>query len=207
MGKTKLDKVYEASGDAEMRAAYDDWADEYDAEVEANGYLTPGRVSQALARFSQDKTAPVLDFGCGTGLSGAALKAEGFGTIDGADLSAKMLEVAKGRGVYRALELIEPDTGLHFDLGVYRAITAIGVIGKGAAPASVYPTLVAGMEPGALLAFSMNDLTINDPEYAHLVRDSIDRGQVRLLCDEHGPHLAKYGKNSGATVYVLERLG
>jgi len=71
--KTFLDKTYNTSGDDAMRALYDDWADSYEAEVGENGYATPARLARALATITGDKAQAILDYGCGTGLSGAAL--------------------------------------------------------------------------------------------------------------------------------------
>jgi SAM-dependent methyltransferase len=51
----------------------------------------------------------VADLGCGTGRTGAWLKARGVGEIDGVDLSPRMLEAARARGVYRSLA--EADIG------------------------------------------------------------------------------------------------
>ncbi len=75
MAEKFLDKVYDAKGTDETRALYDDWAASYDAEIAENGYATPRRCAEALAGFATDPSLPVLDFGCGTGLSGLALRA------------------------------------------------------------------------------------------------------------------------------------
>jgi predicted TPR repeat methyltransferase len=204
---TKLDKIYTASGDAEMRDAYDDWASEYDRDVEAQGYVTPKRVAEALARHMPDMGQPVMDYGCGTGLSGVALAKAGFGAIDGADLSQGMLEVARGREAYREVRLVEPEQKLAEVVGGYRAIAAAGVISKGAAPPELYGQILDVMEPGALLAFSLNELSLAEPSYSQLVDQSAKAGEVSVLFEEYGPHLANYDQNSGSTVYVVERLG
>ncbi|MEL1249908.1 class I SAM-dependent DNA methyltransferase [Aurantiacibacter gilvus] len=207
MGNSKLDKVYTASGDAEMRQAYDNWAAEYDRDVVSQGYITPTRVAEALASFVSPGGQPVMDYGCGTGLSGIALKQAGFEQIDGVDLSEKMLDVARERDIYRNLHVVEPEESLSDGLGKYEAIAAAGVISKGAAPPSLYTEMLHAMQPKAKLAFSLNDLSLADPEYADIVKDSKDAGLVDVLFEEHGPHLAEYGHNSGSTVYVVERLG
>lgn len=204
---TNLDRIYQASGDAEMRDAYDKWAEEYDRDVLDSGYITPARIAEALSQFVGNRNQPVMDYGCGTGLSGIALKKAGFSTIDGVDLSEKMLEAARETGAYRDLDLVEPEAPPASQLADYRAITATGVISRGAAPASLYHDMVEVMQPGARLALSINDLSMDDPAYAGLVAQSVEVGKVGLLMEEHGPHLAKYGKNSGSTVYVVERLG
>lgn len=206
MANKHLDRVYQASGNAEMRAIYDEWAKEYDDDVVGNGYLTPTRLADALAGVVGDRDAPILDYGCGTGLSGLALKEAGFGTIDGADLSEGMLERARKTDAYRKLQQIDPDHPLDKQVSDYRTYAAVGVISKGAAPASVYDDVLEMMPEGSILAFSLNDLSLEDPEYAPLVPESVDAGKVKVLFEEHGPHLAKYGDNSGSTIYVVERL-
>ncbi|WP_162925315.1 class I SAM-dependent DNA methyltransferase [Aurantiacibacter odishensis] len=207
MANKHLDRVYQASGNSEMREIYDEWAEHYDDDVVGNGYLTPSRLAKTLARFVPDRDTPILDYGCGTGLSGQALADAGFTTIDGADLSEGMLKRARETNVYRKLQHVDPDNSLNAQLGEYPVFTAVGVISKGAAPPFVYDDLLGLMQPGALLAFSLNDLSLEDPDYSSLVPGSVEAGKVKILCEEYGPHLAKYGDNSGSSVVVIERLG
>ena len=102
MSEKFLDKAYGLETPEATLEHYDQWAASYDAEIAENGYATPGRIAQALAQYQSDMSEPVLDFGCGTGLSGMALTRAGFTTLDGIDLSAEMLEQAAARGIYRA---------------------------------------------------------------------------------------------------------
>lgn len=198
-----LDKAYQARDAAATRRLYDNWSASYEAEVAEHGYATPGRCADALRRFSSDLAAPVLDFGCGTGLSGLALKSAGFEAIDGLDLSAEMLEQAKAKGAYRNLSQIEANTPLPHTPGKYAAITAIGVIGAGAAPISVFHTLMQGLAPGNKMVFSFNDHALEDPANEAGMCEWIDCGAARLLFKEHGDHLPGIGLKSN--VYVLER--
>ncbi len=88
MAQKFLDSVYD-KGNRDVREIYADWSKTYDAEIAENGYATPMRAASALADSVQDKSRPVLDFGCGTGLSGLALKSKGFSIIDGIDVTLK----------------------------------------------------------------------------------------------------------------------
>ena len=72
----------------------------------------------------------VLDFGCGTGLFGQALRLNGFANIDGVDLSADMLAQAKGKNIYASLAQIEQlvtirDNRARLRLGRVRQLSAI----------------------------------------------------------------------------------
>ncbi|MDB2407067.1 methyltransferase domain-containing protein [Jannaschia sp.] len=189
--------------DAEhSRALYADWAADYDADLAAADYATPDRVAAALAAHLPDRAAPILDFGCGTGLSGAALRRAGFETVDGTDITPEMLEVARGKGIYRALSVGTP--GVAPDLASYAAIVATGVIGMGAAPASTLPLLMGAMRPGALLAFSYNEATLRDPECMKtLAQVQIDG--AHLLWAESGPHLPRQDGARISTVHILRR--
>ena len=204
MTETYLDKAYGARDAASTRKLYDNWSASYEAEVGENGYATPGRCAAALAEFSQDKTAPLLDFGCGTGLSGLAFKLAGFGTIDGVDLSAEMLAGAREKDVYRSLSQIEADGKLAHTPGTYAAIAAVGVIGAGAAPITVFDALMYGLGTGGKLVFSFNDHALEDPGNEARIHEWTDCGAARLLFREHGDHLP--GINLKSNVYVIEKM-
>ncbi len=203
MSEDFLTRAYGARDADSTRQLYDQWSKSYEAELNQNGYATPGRCAAALAAETQDFTTPILDFGCGTGLSGLALRLAGFEVIDGVDLSAEMLAVAGEKLLYRSLAQIAPDTALSHTPGDYGAITAIGVIGAGAAPISVFDTIMDGLAAGGRFVFSFNDHALEDPANEGRMQAWIDRGQARLLSREHGPHIP--GIDLKANVYVLER--
>ena len=198
-----LDKAYQARNAASTRKLYDDWAASYETEVAENGYVTPGRCAKALKSVTADPRAPILDFGCGTGLSGLALKRSGFDVIDGLDLSAEMLEGAASKHLYRNLGQIEADANLPFAKGTYASMAAIGVIGAGAAPVSVLHVLMRHLKPGGKLVFSFNDHALEDPDNEAGVAEWTDCGAARLVFKEYGPHLPALGMN--ANVYILEK--
>jgi predicted TPR repeat methyltransferase len=198
-----LNKAYGPRDADDTRKLYDDWAASYEAEVAENGYVTPGRCAAALAQYLKDHKRPILDFGCGTGLSGLALTLAGFETIDGVDLSADMLKVAETKQLYRSLTKIEADAGVPGSPGDYAAIAAIGVIGAGAAPISLLDTLMNGLAPGGFLVFSFTDHALADPAFEGKLNEWLDCGAARLLFREHGPHLP--GIDLKSNVYVIEK--
>lgn len=199
MGKF-LDKAYGVKTADDVRRLYDDWSGSYDAEITQAGYATPGRIAAALVGAGADTSQPVLDYGCGTGVSGAALKAAGFSVVDGVDLSPEMLAQAEPKGIYRNLSLAASDGPVP---GGYGTLAAIGVIGLGAAPLSLLDRMVAAMPRGALFGLSLNDHTLEDPAYPGRLDTLASDGTVRVIFEEHGPHLPGIG--IGSRVYVLER--
>lgn len=200
MTKTYLDKVYDTKAD-KLTDLYDEWAGDYDGELTDNGYATPGRLARTLARVAPDLGAPLLDFGCGTGLGGAALTAVGFSTLDGCDVSQGMLEEAQQKGLYRDLWITEADGALPFDLANYNLVTAIGVISTGAAPPQVLEQLVDQMAPGAMLAFSFNDHTLDDPAYMDALA-AVTEDAAFIVTEDMGDHITSLGSKS--KVFVLE---
>jgi predicted TPR repeat methyltransferase len=183
----------------ETRAIYADWAKDYDADVTGAGYETPARLARALAAAGADKTAPVLDFGCGTGLSGQALAAEGFTTIDGTDITPEMVEVARNLGLYRDLSVTDPGAA---PAPGYAAITATGVVSLGAAPPETLADILGALPPGGLLAVSYNDATLADVRYTDAMADATAT-LADLVSEDYGPHLR--AKEMGSTVYVLRK--
>lgn len=85
-----------------VREGYDAWAASYEATVLD---LMDLRVAERLRTVGWSDHRPVLDLACGTGRMGAWLKAKGAAVIDGVDLAPAMLERARARGIYRALQL------------------------------------------------------------------------------------------------------
>ena len=203
MPQNFFDKVYSTSDPENTRALYDDWAATYDDELAENDYATPRRVAQALARYQEDTSAPVLDYGCGTGLSGIALQQAGFTHVDGMDPSTDMLAQARPKGVYHTLHHIGLDDPAPIPEGRYSAITCAGVIGPGAAPASTVDTVMNALPSTGLFALSLNDHAIAEHGFEAALNQWVDCGAARLVMREYGPHLP--GQDIKAFVYVLEK--
>ncbi|MFK7937837.1 MAG: class I SAM-dependent methyltransferase [Roseovarius sp.] len=203
MTENFLDRAYQDVNPETSNQIYDAWAKTYEAEVAENGYATPGRVAKAMAAHVADKSAPVLDFGCGTGLSGLALQLAGFGTLDGMDPSTEMLELAKGKNTYRALSLIDIDDPAPIPQGVYSAITCIGVIGSGAAPASTFDLVLHALPKGGILGVSLNDHALDEKVYERALCNWLDTGSARLLFKDYGPHLP--ARDIKSNVYIIEK--
>src|SRR5690606_13302595 len=89
-----LGRVYAARTPEELDTAYAAWAADYDRETIALGYCLPFMIAGWVSRHLPAGAGPLLDAGCGTGLSGPYLAALGYGDIAGLDLSAEMLRLA-----------------------------------------------------------------------------------------------------------------
>ncbi|MGJ8622453.1 MAG: class I SAM-dependent DNA methyltransferase [Yoonia sp.] len=185
----------------ETIAVYADWAEDYDADVTERGYRTPERLATALTQFAPPDSE-ILDFGCGTGIGGAALLRAGFHQIDGTDVTPEMLAKAQARKIYRETWPSTP-TDMGFDAGRYPVIAAIGVISLGAAPPDLLAPLVGMLPKDGLLALSFNDPTLGDDSYAQALQAVCDTGVAKVIFREHGPHLDDVGM--GSDVIILRR--
>ncbi len=202
--KKMLANAYTLDNAETTKAFYDDWAGSYDEEVSENGYVTPKRCAEALAEFVDDPSLPILDIGCGTGISGQALKEAGFATIDGCDFSAEMLARADQKGLYRNIFNTNLEDPFPFEAGIYANLAAIGVLNPGHAPASTLDAIMSLLDPGGLFVFSLNDHALEDKTYEARLNEHVDTGSAALLFREHGPHLPQI--DLGSNVYVLKKL-
>lgn len=201
--KSFLKNAYGLDNTEQTRSFYDDWSGSYDAEIHQNGYVTPQRCADALAAFANDKIAPHLDIGCGTGVSGEALTAAGFSTLHGIDLSAEMIAQAKQKNIYQSLTVSDLNNPFPFDKGDYASMSAVGVISPGHAPASTLEHIIDKLAPGGLFTFSLNDHALEDAEFMREIETILDLPHVETLFQEYGDHLL--GIDLRATVYVLRR--
>jgi predicted TPR repeat methyltransferase len=203
MAKSYLNDVYDG-GTNDSRELYASWASTYDNEVQKNGYVTPERVAKALKDIVTNQSEVILDYGCGTGLSGFALQAVGFTNIDGLDVSQEMITLAEKKSIYKKLTVFDPSTKIPVHADQYKIITAIGVIGAGAAPLEVFDNLFSLLPPSGLFAFSFNDHTLSDPNYEEKVNQCLSSGQAIILHKSYGNHLPK--ANLKSNIYILKKL-
>lgn len=203
MARDFLEEVYNLDSAEDVHRHYQEWSDTYDESVCGNGYVVPERCANALASVVEDQQAPILDFGCGTGISGVELSKAGFTEIDGCDISDGMIAQADMKDVYRRLWTVDVDEPISVEPGAYQNMSAVGVISVGAAPISKLDMLIDLLPSSGKLVFSYNDHTLQDTEYMSRINEYVDTGATRLLFKEHGEHLPGIGLE--ATVFVLEK--
>tara|TARA_Y100000739_G_C20575044_1_gene449808 strand:- start:403 stop:1020 length:618 start_codon:yes stop_codon:yes gene_type:complete len=186
-----------------VKTLYMKWAETYDDEINENQYATPTRIAEIL-RFNISNTdLRILDYGCGTGLSGAALLQVGFNNLVGADSSKEMLSKAKGKNIYQSLIELNLDTTNPISKGDYPIIIGSGLIGPGAASIELFDTIMSKLDIGGKFVFSLNDAALSIPAYSAKLNNYIRRGKVRLRFKGYGPHLP--GINLKAMIYILEK--
>jgi SAM-dependent methyltransferase len=150
-----LARVFGASDAQELARSYDQWAETYDADMLAIGYLNPAIACSLLARHVTDRGGAILDAGCGTGLIGEILSLLGYRTLAGLDISAGMLERARRRGIYADLRNGALGAPLDYADGAFAAVICCGVFTAGHAPAHAVDELVRITRGGGRLVLTI----------------------------------------------------
>mmetsp|Transcript_54066 Transcript_54066/g.97129 ORF Transcript_54066/g.97129 Transcript_54066/m.97129 type:complete len:244 (+) Transcript_54066:52-783(+) len=127
---TGNNKVFGGDSADAAKDLYDNWAKKYDADLESWGWTSPRRVAEFLGELGCGPLQHVLDAGCGTGLSGAALKVAGIGSeggIVGIDISQASLDIANAKGVYATTVCGNLEEPFALDAATFDAVVCSGV--------------------------------------------------------------------------------
>ena len=147
--------VYSSRNNQELAERYDQWATNYDADLERDfQWSGPQRTVEIFAQYVPGE-ARVLDAGAGTGLVGEALSKLGYRNLVAMDLSREMLEEARKKNVYRDFHQMVMGEHLEFPTDSFDAIVSVGVLTIGHAPASSLDELVRITTPGGHVAFTL----------------------------------------------------
>lgn len=176
-----LDRVYAAKSPRELERAYADWAVDYDRDTIALGYSLPFVIAGWVARHVPRGEGPLLDAGCGTGLSGPFLKALGYEDLFGLDYSHEMLELAEQRNAYRELRQAELGKTLPWPDDHFAAFLSSGVFTAGHAPASSFGELVRITRPGGRAIFTVRDLVLENGGFRAAFASLERAGKWRML--------------------------
>lgn len=176
-----------AMSEAYIRTLYDDYAPRFEKALrEGLSYRAPEILRDAVIAASAalgraPAFARMLDLGCGTGLAGPVF-ASLAAAIDGVDLSPRMVELARQKGVYRTLAVGDLVTFLSGEAETSAdLILAADVLIYAADLAPVFAGAARVLVPGGLLAFTVeahdgNGLLLHASlRYAH-GRDLIETG-------------------------------
>jgi len=112
----------------QLEKYYDSWSSSYEEDLLGMGYDAPQRAAEALTKHDIDPAHPVLDAGCGTGLTGLHLKKLGFSEITGVDYSTASLDKARQKGCYSDLKRMDMNHPLTFTDNHFAAAQCIGTL-------------------------------------------------------------------------------
>ena len=161
----------DAKNDSRLTEVYRDWAKKYDYDNDhVLGTVSQPKSVNLLSTRLKDKTAKIIDVGCGTGLVGEKLKAKDFINFDGIDISKDMLSIAKSRG-YRNLFLGSLNKQLPVLDDAYDAAMCIGVFTHGHVSSDGFNELCRIVKPGGYVCFTINEGVFEEYGFKEMIAE------------------------------------
>ena len=161
----------DAKNDNRLTEVYRDWAKKYDYDNDhVLGTVSQPKSVNLLSTRLKDKTAKIIDVGCGTGLVGEKLKAKDFIYFDGLDISKDMLSIAKSRG-YRNLFLGSLNKQLPVLDDAYDAAMCIGVFTHGHVSSDGFNELCRIVKPGGYVCFTINEGVFEEYGFKEMIAE------------------------------------
>ena len=177
---------------------YDAWAVTYDQTLTDWGYEAPAKTAQLLKEhlpphFSAPEHVPVLDCGCGTGLSSTALAANGFPALIGVDVSTESLDLAARKGLHLQLERCELDTEpLPFHDNAFSAVSCVGVTSYLSTFDFVFGEWIRTTRPGGMCAFTSRTWDADTNGICSSAEKLEEEGKWKqVLVSEPSPYMPK----------------
>ena len=170
---------------------FDGYAATYERHlVDVLGYRTPALMRRMLAtaRPGTARFRRALDLGCGTGLVGAAFR-DVVGRLEGVDLSARMVDQARAKGLYDALfvgdmiEYLERPAGWEPLSDLIVAADVFAYVGHLEA---TFAAARGRLSAGGLFVFSIETLVRGGFALRQSGRYAHSSGYVRQLAGDHG---------------------
>lgn len=188
---------------------FDQYADSFDAHLTGElGYRVPQLLRDLLARIEgPHRGLQVLDLGCGTGLSGRAFR-DCAAHLAGVDLSPRMLDKARARGVYDDLQVGDVVEALSARVAHWDLLVAADVFVYLGDLAAVLRAAARALRPGGRLLFSVERADGEGFELRAAGRYVHSAGYVRALATAAGLRIdieqpAVLRRNFGADVHGL----
>jgi predicted TPR repeat methyltransferase len=146
------------ASDAYIETVFDSFAASFDAKLTLLMYRAPRLVATMLAEsgIDENRTHDVLDVGCGTGLCGPLLR-EYAARLVGVDLSTKMLDQARERGVYDELVKGELTAFLRSCPESYDVIVSADTLVYFGALEEVITAAARALRPDGCLVFTVEE--------------------------------------------------
>lgn len=179
-----------------LKRHYEQWSAHYDADVNAQAYCGPTfmiRFLQSLTPITaKGRDCRIMDACCGTGLVGEVLRQQGYGSVDGCDLSPAMVAQARATGTYR---LLHGDVDLVCSLPLafeqrYDLVLCCGAFIPGHLPPSALVGLMAMTRPGGFIVISVREAYYEAEAFQAHCHELEERHGLKLIgVHWHGPYL------------------
>lgn len=176
---THLDGMTHADLGA-LEKYYDIWCATYEEELLGMGYDAPQKAAEALAGQGLDPALPVLDAGCGTGLTGLHLKERGFTAVTGADYSTGSLAKAREKGCYSDLKRLNLNEPLDFPDDHFVAAQCIGTLTYVKNMPGLMREFQRVVRPGGIVSLS-HRLDLYDKAFEAALKAVTDAGRWTVI--------------------------
>src|SRR5262245_16268307 len=159
------------ASDAYIETVFDSFAASFDAKLALLAYRAPKLVAVMLADAGVEatRTLDVLDAGCGTGLCGPLIR-DYAARLVGVDLSARMLDQARDRGVYDELVKGELTAYLQSRSEEFDVIVSADTLVYFGALEDVIAAAAGALRPGGYLVFTVEHFKDADASSEYCLR-------------------------------------
>ncbi|RGP76927.1 williams-beuren syndrome chromosomal region 27 [Fusarium longipes] len=187
---SQLERSLRSTSLSDTLSTYDEWANNYNQDVEREGYIAPKVAAESLVKhfgIQKISEARILDAGCGTGLVGEALLNLGAKHVDGIDLSPGMLEVAERTGLYETLRVANLAEQLEIASNIHDAVICVGTMTEGHVGPEALGEFVRITKPGGIIVCTVRESVWKPKGYQDKVNYLVQSGKAELVSnpEEH----------------------
>ena len=180
-----------------VKHLFNNYALYYDSHLQRNlRYTIPAAIAKQLHCIQPLAHHQTLDLGCGTGLTGIVLR-EASDYLIGVDISAKMLNQAKNKGIYDNLVESEIIEFLKQETRKYSLIVAGDVLPYLGDLEICFKEIKTRLNSGGLLIFTIED----GAEYPYTLQPTArfthHPNYIALLCQQVGFEIQEKGSSIG----------
>ena len=205
MRKNYWDDVYDLQTPDQTLARYADWAPSYDHEIgHEGGYAMPTRCAAAMREYVSPDGRHILDAGCGTGLSGQALKAAGYSDIHGCDFSQEMLAKAVTKNCYGKLFYADLDKAIDAPDSTYDGVACVGVFSFGHVSPDCLDEILRVVKVNGVVVIGLNQKYFEEGALVKKIERLERQAKAEELHREFGQHLSRKGMRGW--VITLRRM-
>lgn len=200
----KVEWIYSSRDNQELLERYEYWAKDYDEDLAGDyQYQGPPLTAEFFTRYVP-KEARILDAGAGTGLMGELLLNKGYKNLVAMDMSPKMLEIAKGKNIYRELHQMVLGEPLNFATDSFDAVVSVGTFTLAHAPASSFDELVRITRAGGHIIFTLNIEAYQSFGFKEKMSALEADGKWKLVEASEGQQITSHGAGKSHQVWVYQ---
>lgn len=205
MRKNYWDTAYDLETSEQTLALYANWASVYDHEIgHEGGYAMPTRCAAAMREYVSPDGRHILDAGCGTGLSGQALKAAGYSDIHGCDFSSEMLAKADTKNCYGRLFHADLNTKIDSPDSTYDGVACVGVFSFGHVDPDALDEMLRVVKVNGIIVIGLNQKYFEEGALVKKIERLGRQAKAEELHREFGQHLSRKGMRGW--VITLRRM-